>query len=229
MRTKALLSVAAIAASAISAMAQSNVYSLNIVGYATVTINPGYNLLANPLSAGATNGANEIMPIQDGQLILTWTGTKFKQTGYDSSFGGWVGADGQTASSPPSLPPGTGFFYNNPLTTATNVTFVGQVVPGPSSTNSLTLTPGYNLIGSPLPATVGAITNAPVSLPILDGMIILQWTGKAYKQTGFDSSFGGWVGADGQTASLPPPYTIGQGFFINNPLTVNAFWKQSLP
>src|ERR1700687_2341933 len=115
MRTKALLSVAAIAASAISAMAQSNVYSLNIVGYATVTIAPGYNLLANPLSAGATNGANEIMPIQDGQLILTWTGSKFKQTGYDSGFGGWIDAN-NIASVPPSLPPGTGFFYNNPLT-----------------------------------------------------------------------------------------------------------------
>src|SRR5579883_708773 len=36
MRTKALLSVAAIAASAISAMAQTSVYSLNIVGYAKI-------------------------------------------------------------------------------------------------------------------------------------------------------------------------------------------------
>jgi len=229
MRTKALLSVAAIAASAISAMAQSNVYSLNIVGYATVTIKPGYNLLANPLSAGATNGANEIMPIQDGELILTWTGTKYNQVGYDSSFGGWVGADGQTKANPPSLPPGTGFFFYNPLTAATNVTFVGQVVPGPSSTNTLTLTPGYNLIGSPLPATVAQITNGPVNLPVIDGMLILEWTGTKYAQTGFDSSFGGWVGADGQTAATAPPYAIGQGFFFYNPLTTSAAWKQSLP
>jgi uncharacterized protein CbrC (UPF0167 family) len=233
MRTKALLSVAAIAASAITAMAQSNVYSLNIVGYATVTINPGYNLLANPLSAGATNGANEIMPIQDGQVILTWTGTKYNQVGYDSGFGGWVGADGSTAANPPSLPPGQGFFYFNPLTAATNVTFVGQVVPGPSSTNTLTLTPGYNLVGSPLPATLttaqGGITNAPLSLPVLDGMVILQWTGTKYQQTGFDSGFGGWVGADGSTASTVPGYQIGQGFFIFNPQTTSAAWKQSLP
>src|SRR5215475_9207548 len=33
-------------------------YSLNIVGYSTVTIAPNYNLLANPLKAGVTNGAN---------------------------------------------------------------------------------------------------------------------------------------------------------------------------
>jgi hypothetical protein len=229
MRTKALLSVAAIAASAISAMAQSNVYSLNIVGYATVSVPSGFSLMANPLQAGATNGANEIMPILDGELILTWTGTKFSQTGYDSGFGGWVGADGQTPSVPPSLPPGTGFFFFNPATTATNITFVGQVVPGPSSTNSLSLAPGFNLIGSPLPATVNQITNPPVSLPVLDGMLILTWNGKGYAQTGFDSGFGGWVGADGQTPSAAPPYAIGQGFFFFNPQTTAAKWNQSLP
>jgi hypothetical protein len=229
MRTKALLSVAAIAASAITAVAQSNVYSLNIVGYATVSIPSGFSLLANPLKAGATNGANEIMPIIDGELILTWTGSSFAQTGYDSGFGGWVGADGTTPASPPSLPPGKGFFFFNPAPTATNVTFVGEVVPGPSSTNTLSLPPGFSLVGSPLPANVAQITNAPVSLPVLDGMLILQWTGTKYAQVGFDSGFGGWVGADGTTPAAAPPYTIGSGFFFFNPQPTAANWNQSLP
>jgi len=229
MRTKALLSVAAIAASAISAMAQSNVYSLNIVGYATVTIGSGYNLLSNPLSAGVTNGANEIMPILDGEVILTWTGSAYSQVGYDSGFGGWVGADGSTPSAPPSLPPGKGFFFFNPNAAPTNVTFVGQVVPGPSSTNTLSLPSGYSLVGSPLPATVAQITNAPVSLPVLDGMLILQYSGGKYAQTGFDSGFGGWVGADGTTPSVAPPYKIGDGFFFFNPNPAAASWSQSLP
>jgi len=228
MRTKALLSVAAIAASAVTAMAQSSVYSLNIVGYATVTIPSSYSILANPLSAGATNGANEIMPIIDGEIILTWTGTKYNQTGYDSGFGGWVGANGTTASVPPSLPPGQGFFFFNPGP-ATNVTFVGQVVPNPGSTNTTALTAGYNLLGSAIPATVAQITNAPVNLPVIDGMIILEWNaaGQKYAQTGFDSGFGGWVGPDGTTASVAPAYAIGQGFFLFTPTA--ASWKQSLP
>jgi len=225
MRTKALLSVAAIAASAISAMAQSNVYSLNIVGYATVTINPGYNLLANPLSAGQTNGANEIMPIIDGEVILTWNGKGYNYTGYDSGFNGWVDAN-SNPSQPPSLPPGTGFFFLNPGG-ATNVTFVGQVVPGPSSTNSIALPPGYSLVGSALPAAVAGITNAPVSLPVPDGNVILTWGGKAYVYTGFDSGFGGWVDAN-SNPSTPPAYAIGQGFFyLNNGPALT--WKQSLP
>src|SRR6266700_1270057 len=155
MKTIAVLTVAAIAASAVPSMAQSPVYSSNIVGYAKVNIPAGYSLLANPLSAGVTNGANEIMPIIDGELILTWNNVtkKFNQTGYDSGFGGWVQADGTTASVPPSLPPGKGFFFNNP-NGPTNGTFVGQVVPSPGAANAnqLALPTGYSLIGSPLPA-----------------------------------------------------------------------------
>jgi hypothetical protein len=210
-------------------MAQGNVYSLNIVGYATINVPSGNSLMANPLSAGVTNGANEIMPILDGEVILTWNSatSKFNQTGYDSGFGGWVDAN-NAASSPPSLPPGLGFFFLNPGP-ATNITFVGQVVPNPGTTNHLSLPSGYSMIGSAIPATVTAITNAPVSLPVLDGMVILTWdsTAQKYVQTGFDSGFGGWVKAD-NSATVAPPYTIGQGFFFLNPGAATT-WNQSLP
>jgi len=124
------------------------------------------------------------------------------------------------------LPPGQGFFFLNPAG-ATNVTFVGQVVPGPSSTNSIALPAGYSLVGSASPATVPSITNAPASLPVIDGMVLLTWGGKSYVYTGFDSGFGGWVDAN-SAPSAAPPYKIGQGFFfLNNGAPTT--WKQSLP
>jgi len=229
MRTKALLSVAAIAASAISAMAQSNVYSLNIVGYATVTIPSGYSLLANPLSAGATNGANEIMAPIDGEQILTWNAStsSYNSVSYLQAFGGWVD-DNFASANPPSLPPGVGFFFKNPNAT-TNITFVGQVVPGPASTNKITLSAGYSMIGSALPANVSDITAAPVSLPLIDGMQILTFnsTTSTYNSSSYLVAFGGWV--DDNFASVPAPsYSIGQGFFFKNP-NAQASWSQSLP
>jgi len=211
------------------AKGQSNSYSSNIVGYATVSIEPGYNLLANPFNAGVTNGADEIMPILDGEIILTWNGRGFfNYAGYDSGFGGWVAADGTTRTVPPSLPPGVGFFLHNPLPVATNFVFIGQVTPGPSSTNHYVFRSGFSLWGSPLPANVTKITNAPVNLPVIDGMLILQWNGSNYIQTGFDSGFGGWVGADGQTPSVAPSYRIGEGFFWFNPIP-DGSWDQGLP
>jgi hypothetical protein len=216
----------------LSMMAQSGVYSSNIVGYATVSIPPGYSLLANPLSAGITNGANEIMPVLDGEAILTWNGLFFNEVMYDSGVGGWVQADDITPALPPSLPPGEGFFFFNPNPTATNFTFVGQVVPGPSSTNYLRIQGGYSLIGSPLPATVAEITNTPVNLPILDGMQILKWSGSAYVETMYDSGASptpGWVKADDTTPTTAPAYDIGEGFFFFNPSSNPAIWYQSLP
>ena len=110
----------------------------------------------------------------------------------------------------------------------TNLIFTGLIVPSPGTTNSINLPSGYSLIGSPLPATVAQITNAPVSLPVLDGMLILQWDGSNYVQTGFDSGFGGWVAADGHTPNVAPSYRVGQGFFFFNPGPAKT-WQQSLP
>jgi len=228
MRTKALLSVAAIAASAITAVAQSNVYSLNIVGYATVPVGANYTLMSNPLSAGVTNGANEIGLQIQGALLLTWNGASFTTVSYDSTVGGWFDPGTFAAAAPPSLPPGKGFFYY--LGYATNVTFVGQVVPGPSSTNTLSLPVGYSLVGSPLPAAVADITAAPVGLPTVQNQLVLTWTGSAYVQSAYDPTVGGWYDPGTFLPKSAPSYAIGQGFFYYNPNPSAAIaWSQSLP
>jgi hypothetical protein len=208
-------------------MAQSSVYSLNIVGYATVTAPAGYSMLANPLSAGVTNGANEIGLQIDGEQILTWTGTAFKFVAFDASLG-WLDSN-FAPSAPPSLPPGVGFFFFNPGTVATNITFVGQVVPNPSSTNSLILPAGFSMVGSPLPANVADITVAPVSLPKLDGMQVLTWDNATSKYvfSAFDAALG-WLDVN-FSPKAAPSYSIGQGFFFFNSQPTSQAWPQSLP
>ena len=225
MRTKALLCAAAIAAGAISAVAQNNVYSLNVVGYVNVSVPAGYSLLANPLSAGVTNGANEIMNLVDGSVYLTWNGSGFNYASYDTGFGGWVDANFAPTVAP-QLPPGKAFFFFNPGAAYTQ-TFVGQVVPGPSTTNNLALPAGYSMVGSPLPASATAITAAPVSLPQIDGMVILQWNGSGYVYSSYDTGFGGWVDANFQSKAAPG-YNVGSGFFFFNPGAPTT-WPQSLP
>jgi len=221
MRTqKLLVAVAALAVSLATSMAQ--VYSQNIVGYVNVTVPSGYSLLANPLSAGSTNGANEIMPQVDGSIFLTWNGAGYDYRSYDSGFGGWIDGNFNPAN-PPALPPGKGFFYFNPGS-ATNVTFTGSVIPAPGTTNSLNLTPGYTVNGSVLP-TSGLASS--VGLPIVDGMIVLQWNGAGFNYRSYDSGFGGWIDGNFNSAS-EPTINIGQGFFYFNPGST-VQWKQTLP
>jgi hypothetical protein len=165
------------------------------------------------------------MPPIDGELILTWNGSGFEYFSYDSGFGGWIDANLEPAQ-PPLLPPGKGFFLYNPNRTLT-VTFVGEVIPRPCQTNHLALPAAYSLIGSPLPADADPIDSPPVSLPLLDGMALLQWYGFDYDYLIYSIVFGGWVGPDLNPPS-PPRYRIGEGFFFFNPGT-DALWSQSLP
>ena len=226
MRTKSILAAAAIiAAGAASSQAQSNVYSLNIVGYVNQNIPSGYSLIANPLSTGATNGAAEIMALVDGSVYLTWNGSSYDYTSYDTGFGGWIDFN-SNPSTPPSLPPGKGFFFFNPGAVYTN-TWVGSVVPAPGATNTLTLPSGYSLVGSVLPVAGSAITAAPVGLPLIDGSVILKWNGSSYDYSSYDTGFGGWIDFNSNPAA-EPGYTVGQAFFYFNP-GASAPWAQSLP
>src|SRR5262249_48169436 len=159
MRTKSLLGLAALAASALAVQAATPVYSLNIVGYVNTTIGSGTSLLANPLDLDGTNSASSVLnlaPLNDAGIappgtlnqitIHTWNGVSYNTYFYECDFTpnnggstaytGWAtDGNGTTPIAAPLLPPGKGFFIGNPNPGVTN-TFVGNVNPGPNATNS---------------------------------------------------------------------------------------------
>jgi len=194
MRTKTLAVCAAVlAAGALSSMAQSNVYSLNIVGYANVRISPGNGFYANPFNHSGNNSASNIFtlaPLDDGGAnpnnqmnsfyVLTFTGAGFDSTYYENDFtannvgagySGWASdANPSAPKNPPILNPGTGFIINNLGPNYTN-TFVGDVVPSPGVSNVFTIGPGNHLIGSVLPVAgnqTGLTSPLPAPLAPLD-------------------------------------------------------------
>jgi hypothetical protein len=165
------------------------------------------------------------MTLIDGSQYLTWNGAGYDYVSYDTGFGGWVDAS-FNPSTPPVLPPGKAFFFFNPVGATTN-TFVGDVIPAPGTTNTLQLVSGYNFVGSVLPASAAGISQSPVSLPLIDGMQILQWTGAAFSYSSYDTGFGGWIDASFSPIA-EPGYTVGDGFFLFNPIGAQP-WDQSLP
>jgi hypothetical protein len=137
MRIKALLCAAALAAGAVSSMAQSNVYSLNIVGYVNVPMIAGFNLIANPLDNG-TNDFNSLFANASfGDTIFVWNATAAK---FDSSvFVGSWGPDLITT-------PGQGVFYQ--ASAAFTNTFVGNVLTGNLSNH---IPAGFSIVSSQVP------------------------------------------------------------------------------
>jgi hypothetical protein len=170
MRTKTLLCAAALAAGVATSMAQSNVYSLNVVGYVNVaTLGGGnFNMIANPLNNTNNSITNLFATAQDGDQIYRWnvgiqdldptiyTYATFSHT-WDGNF---------------VLSPGEGVFYLNAGVNATN-TFVGEVIQGPY-TNHIVGSGNFNAIGSSVPIG-GSHTNATDQLSYSDGDQVYTW------------------------------------------------------
>jgi hypothetical protein len=189
MRTKTLLAAAVLAAGIATSMAQSNVYSLNVVGYVNqVYPANAFSMIANPLNA--TN--NTVPQIIKGAPVGTIV-YKFSA--------GWVGNswDGSVWFNPAAtLNPGEGAFMFVPTGPPYTNTYVGEVLQG-SLTNSLPA--GFSLIGSKVPQAGGVQT--VLGYPAAVGNIVYKWA------PGFSgSSFDGAVWSPGE-----PVINVAEGFF----------------
>ncbi len=218
MRTKTtLLCAAALAAGVVGSMAQSNVYSVNIVGYANVPVaTAAASFLANPFNLDNTNSAANVLnlpPLNDNlytgngylnQFFLnTWNGHGYTSVWFENddtldndgasgATNGWAGPpayDGSVQGAIPTLAPGLGFYIILSGSSTTN-TFVGSVAPLSPTTNSLTIfTAAANAVASVLPVS-GPITNAAFQFPIppLNDNL---YTGNAYLNQFFLNTWNG--------------------------------------
>jgi hypothetical protein len=209
---KRTLVLAAVAlAGVFTASAQSNVYSLNIVGYVNRPIqgNDNFTLIANPLSA-ATNTYDGVLKatLPTGWQIQRWNGSGFLTTTRTGFGTGWS----PTTAGTNSFGPGEAVFVKAPAAAAplTN-TFVGNVMTG-SFTNSIGT--GFSLVGNII-ADGGAVTNLNYIPPT--GSQIQRWKEDGiggyttFTKTGFGI---GW-------SPSVPTIDVGQGFFISTTTPFN--------
>jgi len=222
MRTKTtLLGAAILAAGALSSMAQSNVYSLNVVGYINRTV-PGSNqfaLVCNQLDTGNNVFSNMFQTLPVGTKILKWNGATFN-TSQRVSFGsGWSPGTAGTNT----LNPGESAFIQSAVGSPglTNV-FVGNVPslaatggtnPVYSATYTNTWPAGFWLSADQAPETGSATTlgiTAAVPVTSSPSSTLLFWNeaGQHY-DTYTRISFGvGW-------SPSVPNLNVAQGFFFN--------------
>lgn len=217
MRTKSLcLAAAAVIGGLLTASAQSNVYSLNIVGYVNTVMkgNGAYTLVANPLDDGNGNQlTNLVNALPNKSQVLTWSGSGY----VGASKGGGVWGTNLT------LAPGTGFFVKNGISGSPDVTntFVGNVVLLPGGSTNIAVPAGYSLVGTLAPVGGDLTTDANINIgsTLPNKSQILKWdtTGQSYQGT----SKGGGVWSTNLTVN------VGEGFFIKAQTGTN--WVQSLP
>jgi hypothetical protein len=207
MRTKVLLSLAAFAVSAFAAYAQSNVYSVNVVGFVNRVLPAGTQVaVANPLDNG-TNTLNDTFgALAKGSTANFWTGSGFSFASKGSAV--WAPNN--------ATPVGTGLFVNS-KTPITN-TFVGEVIvgPGESTTNALPLG-AQVLVGSAIPYAGDLNTPAIGLLTLAKGSTANFWNGTGYTFSSKGSAI--WAPA--------LAINVSDGFFLNSKTATN--WVQTLP
>jgi hypothetical protein len=229
MRTKTLLLSALLGAlGSVSVMAQTNVYSLNVVGYINVTMEPGYNIITCPLIASPDNTIATLLNNTNGQYQ---SGARNVAGVYQFTGGVYSATDNANAANAPSgwagggtitINPGQAIFFYNPTSTNMTATFVGTVPTGPV-TNALN--PGYNLVGSVVPVTGDIVTN-PISM-FTNGAASGRTADALYTYTpgvGYTVNTyasGAWAGGD---PSLANAY---EGFFFYNAFSTTNNWIEN--
>jgi hypothetical protein len=239
MRTKTMILSALLGAlGSVSVMAQTNVYSLNAVGYINVQIAPGFSILTCPLIASPDNTINTLLPNTNNQYGGPNGGSPFHTTIYAFSGGAYnVTEVAESTNAAPSgwssgglttINPGQAVFIYNPLTTNETATFVGTVPTG-SLTN--VLSPAYNLVGSIVPATGDLVTNSIMNFTNAqkqDQVVEFDTNAQNFETFSYTPALGGWS----QNSSLTNPnvFTPVQGFFYYNNIafqTVTNNWVEN--
>jgi hypothetical protein len=174
-----------------SAYSQGATNSINV----TVPAN-GLALIGNPLNRGS-NTLSEILP---DPVVSTIRVFDFDPLGFDV-------LTKRTVSWPPPgsgfvFRPGKGFFLQNTDTRALSITFVGEF---PEGTNTLKITPGYNLLAAHFP--VAGKVETDLGLPAVNGDKVFRFDTAAQGFLLYTRRTSGWTPTE-------PVIGVAEGFFF---------------
>lgn len=213
MRTKALLCAASLlAVGALSAMAQSNVYSLNVVGYVNVPLHEGFNQVGNPLDLDGTGTNNTLATALSSNVPLNTVVYEFNGSGY-AQFA-YASVKGQPAAWTPNGPlnPGMGVWVKIPAGayggTTQNVTTVGNVLQGALQNKNIPAGSGFGMLASMAPISGGITTALQYAAKTND--VLYLYNGSGYAQYAYASVKGSapsWQPSE-------PSINVGQGFWL---------------
>jgi len=208
MRIKTLLCLAALTAGLATSMAQSNVYSLNIVGYVTTTNNSGFSIIANPLNGTNNNVSSIFADAPVGTKVFRFNGGG----GYDIATydpdDGWLNTF--------NVDPGLGVWIQLPSQYIK--TYVGEVQLG--STNNVPS--GFSIKSSVIPQAGKLQTE--LLWPAHPGDKVFKFNGSGYDIYTFDPD-DGWIGPLG--VGDEPKANVAQGFWIQNNFGSTEPWVRN--
>lgn len=215
------------------ALAQTEVYSVNAVGFVKQTVKSGFNLCSFNWDPVGQSGVGSV-PVADlfgdqltGDIdanladnVVLWDAAEQKYATLwkydDGSFSGWLDANGELATN--ELKNGTGFWIINRHADQ-QVSMYGEVVD--TGTSSLTMLQGFNFFGYPYSAEKN-IQNTDMYADGAHGDIdanladnIVAWDANTQSYATYwlydDGTFNSWLDGNGDLATKD--LLLGEGFW----------------
>jgi len=217
MRTKTLaLSTMLSMLGTASLVAQTNVYSINAVGYINVNLPIGYSIVACQLQTGTNTVANlfnNTAGAYKGCKVLKYNPANGHYDQNDiaqsSSYTtGWVGGGTMT------LNPGEAIWFDNGTGHVTSTTFVGTV---PQGTNTVVIHTGFQMLSSPVPFSGDLITNMGLTNYVLGAKVETFNSANQPPYTSYISTSSGGQGYMNQWLPGDPQVAVAQGFWYDSP------------
>lgn len=204
MRNKALFVLFSLAAFLRDAPAQ--IFSVNAVGYVNTTVQPGFNLIANPLLAEDNSmGAlfkNFQGGVPDGLLVYKFVDGNFITMGWSDIMGAFSPDDAAAEL----LMPGDGVFVFLPDSSSRTLTFVGEVEQGTVCTD---IPQGFSLKSSMIPQTI-YLDSPGVDFPATPNDIVYLLNPTTHNFEIFQYTLNGW-------APFVPLIHVAEAFFLYHP------------
>jgi hypothetical protein len=203
-------------------MAQSNVYSLNVVGYVNVVCSNGFTMVNVPLIP-ANAQISALLPddqnggtVPAGSTVFAYVDGAYIPNINDEFGGGW-------SNPSQTLTNGQGFFFQNFTPNPTTITFVGEVPQGALNNG---LIPGFNMVGSRVPQG-GFIADLGLVSP--GGDTVYRYKAGAYQTYINDEFGGGWSGSDADFDAVKGPnLKVGEGmFYFRSDLNGAPTWNRN--
>ena len=184
-----------------------SLYSENIVGYATITLPPGFSTIANPFATSANSVGELFRDMPDGTKFHKFDGRSFALTENALIKGKWEKPF-------ETFVPGEGAMLFNPTSDYRPFSFVGNVMQGTFSTP---VPSGFSLRSSLIPKPGHLV--ADLDFPVTEGDVIHLYDRdkQAYVLYPYDSE---------KWASDSPVIGVAESFWVAK--TVPGNWKQCL-
>ena len=198
----------------------------DIVGYTTVTIKPGFNLLSLPFN-DLTNDQVDVKTLFSGtptnlDQIQYWDGTKLVGLTYRTAKGGWCKGLTLLADGAVMLSPGQGFWYYSKAANDNVLTVAGRVATSEIG-QSVTVGAGYTLVGPAVPKSF-ALSDISFKVGDTEGAPNLSqvqyWDGTKLVGLTYRTAKGGWCkGLTLLTEETMKTFVPAEGFWFYNKTT----------